>query len=281
VLLLHGLGGNAVTWRGVAPKLARELDARVLALDLPGFGRSRTHGRRVDLGVLSNVLESVLTTEAPRGTRWFLAGNSLGAVLALELAWRLPERVAGVGVLAPALPLLWGRPLQGIAALAAWMPAAMPLAGGFIVGRTMLRTGLPGVVDEPIRALFGDPTRLDPGVRQALLGVSGYRLGWAMEAGRAYAQATRSLGVALLRPSAVARWIQETRCPVLAIRGGRDPIFPASAWRVLERRRPDWSFVTLDDIGHVPQLEAPEEVMQALVSFCQRPPVTSRIVPVT
>src|SRR5690348_12034414 len=42
VLLLHGLGGNSVTWHGVAPELARAARAEVLAVDLPGFGRSRT-----------------------------------------------------------------------------------------------------------------------------------------------------------------------------------------------------------------------------------------------
>lgn len=270
VLLIHGLGGNSVTWHGVAPELARSLGAEVLALDLPGFGRTRTHGRRVDLGVLSNVLESVLASEAPPGTRWLLAGNSLGAVLALELACRVPERVAGVSIVAPALPLVWGRDLRGIAALSAWLPAAMPLLGGWLVGRMMLRTGLPGVVDEPIRALFGDPARLDPKAREELLAVSAYRLGWAMEAGRAYARVTRSLGIGLLRPSAVPRWIREARCPVQAIRGGRDPIYPASAWHVLERARPDWTFVNLADIGHVPQLEAPLDVTRHLVEWCQR-----------
>ncbi len=283
VLLIHGLGGNSVTWHGVAPELARALGADVLAVDLPGFGRSRTRGRRVGLRALSNVLESILATQAPPDTRWLLAGNSLGGVLALELACRVPERVAGVSVLAPALPLTWGRGPGGILALASWLPAALPLFGGWLVGGTMLRTGLPGVVDEPIRALFGDPARLDAGLREELLGVSAYRLGWAMEAGRAYAQTTRSLGIGLLRASSVARFIRSVRCPVQAIQGGRDPIFPASAWRVLEHARPDWDFVNLADIGHVPQLEAPREVTEHLARWCQnhRPPATSKIVPVT
>jgi pimeloyl-ACP methyl ester carboxylesterase len=260
VLLLHGLGGNSVTWHGVAPALAHSLGAEVLALDLPGFGRSRTLGRPVGTRVLSSLLESVLAAEAPAGTRWLVAGNSLGGVLALDLACRVPEHVGGVSVLAPALPLVWGRGPRGVAALSSWIPAAVPLLGGWLIGRYMTNTGLPGVVDEPIRALFGDATRLDARLREQLLAVSAYRLGWAMEAGRAYEQVTRSLGIELLRPGAVARWIREVRCPVQAIRGGRDPIFPAAVWLALERARPDWDFVHLPDIGHVPQLEAPEEV---------------------
>jgi pimeloyl-ACP methyl ester carboxylesterase len=267
VLLLHGLGGNSVTWHGVAPRLAAALGADVLAVDLPGFGRSRTAGRDVDLGVLFELLVALLRAAAPRGTRWIIAGNSLGAVLGLGLACRVPELVAAVSLAAPALPLGWGRDLRGIAALSSWVPAALPWAGRRLIANYMQETGLPGVVDEPIRALFGDARRLDPVLREQLLGVSGYRLGWVPEAARAYEQVTRSLGVALLRPAAVERWIEDARCPVQAIRGERDPIFPAAAWRRLERARPDWDYVTLPDIGHVPQLEAPADVTRSLVEW--------------
>jgi pimeloyl-ACP methyl ester carboxylesterase len=57
---------------------------------------------------------------------------------------------------------------------------------------------------------------------------------------------------------------------VQAIRGGRDPIFLAPVWQVLERARPDWELVTLPDIGHVPQLEAPEEVALHLTEWSER-----------
>ncbi|HEV8549309.1 MAG TPA: alpha/beta hydrolase [Polyangiaceae bacterium] len=271
VLLLHGLGGNSVTWHAVAPALAKELEAFVLAVDLPGFGRSRTEGRPVDMNVLSRVVEAVLRTEA-RGRRWIIAGNSLGAVLGFELACRTPELVAGVAASAPALPLLWGRDARGLAALSSWIPAALPWLGGRLIARYMSDTGLPGVVDEPIGALFGDPRRLDPGLRSQLLEVSAYRLGWVREAAHAYEQVTRSLGVELLRPGRAERWIRKAACPVLAIRGGKDPIFSEAAWRTLERARPDWQYLTLHDVGHVPQLEAPGEVTQSLVEWAQRLP---------
>jgi pimeloyl-ACP methyl ester carboxylesterase len=270
VLLIHGLGGNSVTWHGVAPVLADALQADVLAIDLPGFGRSRSAGRRLDVRTLSALLEAILAAEAPAGSRWIVAGNSLGGVLALELACRVPERVAGVSVVAPALPLHWGRGARGIAALSSWVPAAVPWLGGWLIGNYMRKTGLPGVVDEPIRALFGDARRLDATLRERLLGVSAERLGWVMEAARAYEEVTRSLGVALLHPADVARWIRAAPCRVQAIRGERDPIFPASAWQVLERARPDWDFVTLPDIGHVPQLEAPLDVARHLSSWARQ-----------
>ena len=44
LVLVHGLGGSHLNWDLFAP-LVRE-HARVLALDLPGFGRSEPAGRR-------------------------------------------------------------------------------------------------------------------------------------------------------------------------------------------------------------------------------------------
>lgn len=275
VLLLHGLGGNSVTWHGVAPELARSARTEVLAVDLPGFGRSRTAGRSVNLRVLSRLLEAVLRAQAPAGTRWFIAGNSLGAVLALELACRVPELVLGVSAAAPALPLLWGRNFRATLALWSWVPAAVPWVGRRLVARYVSSTRLPGVVDDPIRALFGDPARLDAELRERLFAVSSYRFGWIAEAARAYEQVTRSLGVALLRPGAAARWISNARCPVQAICGERDPIFSGPAWERLERLRPDWEYVALPGVGHVPQLEAPREVTQHLFDFMARRSATA------
>jgi pimeloyl-ACP methyl ester carboxylesterase len=267
VLLIHGLGGNSVTWHGVAPTLAQELGADVLAVDLPGFGRSRTGGRSVGYRALRGVLEGVLKSEAPRGARWGLAGNSLGGVLALDLACRLPELVAGVSVAAPALPLFWGRGLRGVAALRSWTLSALPWVGRRLVANYMTRTGLPGIVDEPIKALFGDAARLDAGLRERLLDVSGNRLGWVEEAARAYEEVTRSLGVELIFPARAARSIREVRCRVQAIRGECDPVFSGAPWERLKRERPDWDYVTLDGVGHVPQLEAPAEVARCLAPW--------------
>jgi pimeloyl-ACP methyl ester carboxylesterase len=267
VLLLHGLGGNSITWHGVAPLVATRASATVLAVDLPGFGRSRTGGRRVDCRELSRVIEAVLTSSAPPGTRWTLAGNSLGGLLALELAGRAPELVSGVSVAGLAMPLTWGRSLSQIPTLLSWVPAAIPRLGGRLIARYMSRTGLPGVVDEPIEALFGDPTRLDPELREELLAVSGYRLGWVAEAARAYEQTTRSLGVALLLPGRAARWIREAPAQVQVVHGAKDPLFSVAAWQTLKRVRPDWDHTLLPDIGHVPQLEAPADVAHELVRW--------------
>ena len=273
VLLLHGLGGNSITWHGVGPILARELGAQVLAIDLPGFGASRPGPRQLNLRVLSRVIHAVMLAQGSPGVRWVLAGNSLGGLLALELACRFPEQVAAVNLAALALPLDWGRQKQSKFGVWQYVPLAVPWQGRRIVERYVTTRGLPGVVDDPIKLLFRDPTRLDAELRQRLIAVSEYRLTWAAEAARAYEQITRSLGLQLIWPGLAARWIRGAACPVQSISGSHDPLFPDAAWRELERVRPDWSYVSLPDIGHVPQLEAPAQFAEHLLAWLAAQPL--------
>jgi pimeloyl-ACP methyl ester carboxylesterase len=267
VLLLHGLGGNSITWHGVGPILASQLGAQVLAVDLPGFGASRPGQSRINLRTLSSAVLGVMRASAPEATRWVLAGNSLGGLLALQLACQAPERVAAVTLAALALPLNWGRERRRLTGLTQYLPLAMPWQGRRLVTRYVRGRGLPGVVDDPIRFLFRDPARLDAELRERLLGVSEYRLTWTEEAARAYEQATLSLGWGLTWPGSAGRWIRDARCPVQAIYGTHDPLFPAAAWQRLERARPDWQYVSMHDIGHVPQLEAPAEFAAHMLTW--------------
>jgi pimeloyl-ACP methyl ester carboxylesterase len=267
VLLLHGLGGNSITWHGVGPILARELGASVIAIDLPGFGASRLGRRRISMKVLSDVVRAVMQAEAKGDARWVVAGNSLGGLLALEVACRMPDRVAAVSLAALALPLNWGRELRKLTGFGHYVPVAVPWQGRRLVARYVKARGVPGVVDDPIAYLFRDPSRLDATLRERLIGVSEYRLGWADEAARAYEQATRSLGFQLMWPGGAGRWIRDVACPVQAIYGSHDPIFPLAAWQRLEQTRPDWDYVAMPDIGHVPQLEAPEEFARHMLEW--------------
>ena len=84
LVLIHGLGGSLVVWEPVMELLAAERD--VIAIDLPGFGDSDplpegTRHSAFEMGrAVTAQLES-LGVERPH-----LAGNSLGAWTALEMA---------------------------------------------------------------------------------------------------------------------------------------------------------------------------------------------------
>src|SRR5205823_3616951 len=100
LVLVHGLGGSHVNWMAVAPALAR--DARVLAVDLAGFGRTPLGERSADVHanriLLDRFLEGVAAGPA------VLVGNSMGGLVAMMEAALAPERVAGLVLVAPAQP---------------------------------------------------------------------------------------------------------------------------------------------------------------------------------
>ncbi|NIR28931.1 MAG: pimeloyl-ACP methyl ester esterase BioH, partial [Gammaproteobacteria bacterium] len=96
LVLLHGWGLHGGIWDPIVPALAR--DWRVTRIDLPGHGRSPWP----DQGAPSlDELMSGLVAAAPRRAVWL--GWSLGGMLALRLAARLPQRVRGL-VLVAATP---------------------------------------------------------------------------------------------------------------------------------------------------------------------------------
>jgi pimeloyl-ACP methyl ester carboxylesterase len=84
LVLIHGLGGSKRIWEPVTERLAAERD--VVAVDLPGFGESDVLPEDVtptpaNLGAAIGQLCDELGLEG-----YHLAGNSLGAWAALELA---------------------------------------------------------------------------------------------------------------------------------------------------------------------------------------------------
>ena len=89
MLLIHGLGDEADTWRHLIMPLCA--DRRVVALDLPGFGRSDKPERPYTLPFFQDVAIELLDSLAVQ--RAILIGHSLGAVIAHSTALNHPERV--------------------------------------------------------------------------------------------------------------------------------------------------------------------------------------------
>lgn len=101
-LAIHGWGG---THRDFAP-LARRLpeDARLFAVDLPGYGRSPAPAQ----WDLSKVVDELIRIMAGRDlTGVTMVGFCSGAVLAMMAANRAPERIARVVLIDPFAYLPW------------------------------------------------------------------------------------------------------------------------------------------------------------------------------
>ncbi len=98
LILIHGFGGDLNNWLFNQPALSESNG--VIALDLPGHGRSTKEVGTADMAMLTGVLGDFL--DAMNIERAHLAGHSVGGGLALAFAMDHPERVTGLTLLAPA-----------------------------------------------------------------------------------------------------------------------------------------------------------------------------------
>ncbi|MGH7277805.1 MAG: alpha/beta fold hydrolase, partial [Candidatus Rokuibacteriota bacterium] len=128
VVLIHGLGGFAESWRHNMAALASR--ATVYALDLPGFGRSaKPRGGGYGLQYFARAVHGFL--DAVGVAQASLVGHSLGGAVALTYALMHPlriERLALIGALVPGFAF---RPSLGFRLMALHgVGEAVALCGG-------------------------------------------------------------------------------------------------------------------------------------------------------
>jgi pimeloyl-ACP methyl ester carboxylesterase len=259
MVLVHGLGGSHLDWMAVGPLLARA--ARVLAVDLAGFGRTPLGGRSADLlasrALLDRFLDAVAAAPA------ILVGNSMGGLLAIMEAAERPEKVAGLVLAAPAQPRPRGTWVDPLVA-AMFTAYALPLLGpGFLRLRALLLRP-EQQVQTSLRLCCADPARVAPEVVAALVALAHERRALMPWASAAFIDAIRSLVLALSTSSTFDALVESLTPPALLIQGTKDRLVPLAVSRSLAARRPDWSFEVFEDVGHVPQLEAPERFAAAV-----------------
>ncbi len=88
LLLIHGIGGDWRTWEPVLDGLAEQ--HHVVAVDLPGHGRSAKGAGDYSLGALANTLRDL--GGALGLERATVVGHSLGGGIAMQFAYQFPER---------------------------------------------------------------------------------------------------------------------------------------------------------------------------------------------
>jgi len=251
LVLLHGLGSSHATWLTAGRLLAGR--ARVWALDLAGFGYSPLAGRSAAIGANRRVLDRFVDRVV--GGPALLVGNSMGGVIAMMEATQAPALVAGLVLVDPGLRRPHGVSLDRPVA---WMfgPIVTPAVGEVYLRRRWTRLGPEGVVRSSLAFCCVDAARVPQEVVDAMVDVAteSQRMSGARHA---YLEGARSLGPLVGSAARFARLIDEVRQPTLLLHGALDRLVPLAAAETLARRRSDWTFVVLDDVGPTPQMEAP------------------------
>lgn len=262
LVLVHGLGASTLSWELVAQPLADALGAPVIALDLPGFGRTRCADRAADFELHRAVVTRLLEVHGPA----VVAGNSMGGAVATSVAARRHELVTGLVLVNAAVP----RPAGSVDALqhtARFAALSLPRVAGPIVSARARRLGPERIVDTTLAIVFDQPSRMDPDLRRRLVDLATER-GAYPEAATAYTQSGGSLFRYLV--GAMRDEIGSVAAPTLLVHGRHDRLVPVSFARAVARRRADWRYVELAESGHAPQLEVPARFVEVVTRWIDR-----------
>jgi pimeloyl-ACP methyl ester carboxylesterase len=253
-LLIHGLGGSLEQWSHVLPGLGAS--ARVVAVDVPGFGRSRT--ARGDFGVEPSVAKLREFCARRRIQDCVLVSHSIGCVIAGRLAALEAARFTRVvlvsGALARAAELAQHpagfvtRPRLGLVVAIQFAAGVFPVPAG-IVG---LLAGSRVVRTVALWPFVARPARLRPDVLRDTLRGTG--------------------SLAVLRVLLTARRIDyhgivsSIPQPVELVLGDRDRLINAED-RIRTRRMVRVTREsTIESCGHWPWVEHPERLAELLAA---------------
>jgi pimeloyl-ACP methyl ester carboxylesterase len=260
-VLLHGLGGSSLNWVQAALGLSRL--GRVLIPDLLGFGETPRAGRGSGLMDQRRLLSSFI--RALGSGRVVLAGNSMGGALAALVAAVDPEDVDGLVLTNSVFPWArggWPHPMV----MAAFAAYRSPVAGEWLVRRRFgpmdpdvaVRAGL-ALITADARSVPDEMTRLMAAQLRARTRDP--------DAGPAFLEATRSMLRLGRRPATAARAMDAVRCPVLVLHGRRDRLVPVAFAEAALRKHPTWRGRIFPDLGHVPQIEAPDRWVSEVTAW--------------
>jgi pimeloyl-ACP methyl ester carboxylesterase len=244
VVLIHGLGATKSSFMDMAAHLSRA-GHRVHAVDLPGFGGSQK------------------PLFAPYNAIWFaqavfdalddlglpavhLVGNSLGGRVAIEMALERPERVRSVAALCPAVAFI-KRDFRHIVRI------LRPEFG--VLPHRFTRNA----VDAQLRDLFVDLSALDPSMAdiivdefQRIYSSPRARMAFLTTARNIYLDAPYGRGGFYPR-------LAELTPPAMFVWATHDRLVPAAFAKHVERALPSADQIVIEDCGHVPQVERPEQ----------------------
>jgi pimeloyl-ACP methyl ester carboxylesterase len=257
---VHGLGGSLVNWALVAAGLGRR--GRVLALDLPGFGLTAPEDRGTNVGAHWRLLGGFLRALGlPPAV---LVGNSMGGMVSLIQAAHTPDSVDRLILVDAAFPRarsLRGQPAPRVAGAFTLYSSAR--LGEWFVRVRARRLGPEGLVREPLRVCSPDPASIDRRLVAALVELTRARqdLDYATTA---FLDAARSIYRSQIRPGRYRNLVRAIRHPALVIHGAKDQLIPVAAAREAVADHPNWKLVVFPDLGHIPQMEAPDRWLAAV-----------------
>lgn len=250
LILIHGLGDEADSWRRLIPLLSGTF--RVLAPDLPGFGRSAASGR-INLKRHAGAILALLAETGPA----VLAGSSMGALVAEKAAMIRPDLVRALILLDGCIPTA-AAPDKGL------LLRALPFTGK--KWYRAFRNNREGAW-QSLSGYYADITGLPEADRRFLRERVVARVESSSQE-RAYFASLRSLILTnVVHKGRFTRFLSRFSGKILIIWGAEDAALPPESSCLIRELRPDAAFTLIPGAGHLPHQEKPGETAAAILQF--------------
>jgi pimeloyl-ACP methyl ester carboxylesterase len=241
-IFIHGAQNDHSVW-GLQTRYFAHHGFNVLALDLPGHGRSKgaalTSVEAMAAWVLA-VMDAAGVGQA------LLVGHSMGSLIALDAAHQAPQRVTALAMLGTTYPMKVSDAL--LASAKDKEQDAIDMVNIFSHSTMAHKPSCPG----PGFSVMGGARRL----MQRLSAINPAQLFYTdFFACNAYANGQQAA--------------EGVRCPVLFIFGSKDMMTPPRSAKALTGAIAHGQVVTVD-AGHALMAEQPDAVLDALYAFANR-----------
>jgi len=251
LLLVHGLASNAGFWRYNIPELSKYF--RVIAVDLPGYGKSEKGDYSYNMTFFANSIKNLLDELKIQKVNF--VGHSMGGQIGIQFDLMYPERIDKLILVSPA----------GIEKFdegeGEWLKSAVTI-------KSVKSTNEEGVRRNLSNNFYNWNDKLE----------------WMVEERVRLAKSTEFNYFARAVSRSVAGMIDEPtydklsliKSPTLIIYGKEDglipnpylhPGFPSDVFRIAQKNIKDCQLREIEDCGHMVMMEKPDEFNSIVKDF--------------
>ncbi len=243
LVLLHGTGASLLTWDDCTAEWTK--DRRVIRMDLPAFGLTGPapdddYSMEAYVDFLHQFLQKLEVS------RCYIAGNSLGGLIAYSYAAAYPQEVQKLILFDAA-----GYPIENAKGSLAFTLGRVPVI------KNLLTIVTPkAVVRKSLEDVYGNKKLVTDSL------VNLYR-DMACREGNRNALVIRLNNL----QSGDTSIIKQIKVPTLVIWGDQDFLIPLANAYKFQRDLPNDTLAILKGVGHVPMEESPEQVILLVKNF--------------
>jgi len=240
ILMLHGFAANKDNWTRFAKLISPAY--YTVALDMPGFGES-TCLEDASYSIAEQAKRLNRFIDAIGLKKFHIVGNSMGGYIAARYTVMFPERVLSLG-------------LFNSAGVRSPVPSEMykKLSKG---EPNPLIAGSVDEFDRLLKFVFSTPPDI-PRFAKKILVEEAQRLKASNQ--RIFKQISDEMGA--LEPD-----LPKIKAHTLVLWGDQDRVLDVSSVQIFKKALPNCTVVIMQDCGHLPMIERPEEAAEHYLAF--------------